>query len=455
MSEVSSSSLPTDVDASRLTEVGGRRFVFQVEEYDDVALPVELIINDGRLDIYPELLRTTVLRSYSRDGKLLFQAGGWIGLVPINERVALEIRPRVPIANLERILCIASNATPIILPSHLRQFEGITSGLPASFLDVLAERLIAVTEACWNEGLHFEYVRRVRVGQNPRGRVLPFKTVQNRIRTHDLLLTVSEQYERTHDTAPNQCIAAALDVLYSIYSAVRNRSGARSLASRLGRARQLFVHSTRTSEQKFLADPLVRDPTRLPASRPTYPAAIALAKIILSGDGVNFRSTRGQISLPSMMISMEQAFEGYLRAILLQSGDDLLVCDGNINPPAGAASKLFHSAPVSSPLRAAQSTPDIVCAMTKAPNVQLVIDAKYKKDITRDDLNQVLGYALTYRSSLVILACPRKAASSPSGLCLLGEVSGIKAYQYFVDLGAIDLPAEELAFSNSIRALLA
>lgn len=454
MSEVSLLAKLDVANAALTTQVAARRLVFQVEEYGDVALPIELIVSDGRLDIYPELLRTNILRSYSRDGKLLFQAGGWIGFVPINDRIALEVRPRVPIANLERVLYVAGNTSPIVLQGHLRQFEGTASDLPASFLDILAERLTTLAEACWSEGLHSEYVRRARVGQNPRGRLLPFKTAQNRIRTHDLLSTVSELYERTHDTGPNQCIAAALDKLYAIYSGIRNRSGARSLASRLGRARQLLSHVTRDSARKFLSSPLVSDPTRLPVSRPSYPAAIALAKIVLSGDGVDLRSADGQISLPPMMISMEKAFESYLRVVLAQSGDDLLVHDGNIKPPAGASTNLFHNAPANSPLRTAQSTPDIVCAMTKAPDHRLVIDAKYKPDISRDDLNQVLSYALTYRSGTVILVCPRKNPSSVVGLSLLGEVSNVKAYNYFVDLGAADLLTEERAFSDSVRGLL-
>lgn len=449
--------VPLEVgDVARLDAPIGaqRRLVFQTAEYQEVPVPIDLLVVDGRLDIYPELLRTTVLRTYSRDGKLLFQAGGWIGFIPVNDRVAIEVRPRVPIANLERVLCIAGNASPLVLRGHLHAFSGSSGGLPASLIDVLAERLASLTEACWNEGLHSEYVRRVRVGQNPRGRLLPFATAQNRIRTHDLLSTVSEQYQRTHDTAPNQCVAAALDRLHAIYSGIRDRAGVRLLASRLGRARQLLLHVNRVHESEFLSSPLVRDPTRLPASRPSYPATVALAKMVLSGGGIDLRSTEGHISLPPMMISMETAFESYLRNVLSGDADGILVQDGNLRPPAGASANLFHSAPAESLLRATQSTPDIVCSLLSAPAQRLVIDVKYKPETSRDDLNQVLGYALTYRSDAVLLACPRKNASSPLGLHLLGEVGGVHVYHYFVDLGASDLEQEERNFRAAICQLL-
>lgn len=447
---------PEALDARDLPPATGvdRRLVVQTAEYQDAAVPIELLIAGGRLDIYPELLRTSVLRTYSRAGKLFFQAGGWIGFIPINDRVALEIRPRVPIANLERILCLAGNISPIVLSGHLHQFSGSAAGLPASLVDILAERLISLTEACWNEGLHSEYVCREKIGQNPRGRLLPFATVQYRMRSHDLLSIVSEQYERTHDTSPNQCIAAALDQLHAIYSGVRDRAGARSLASRLGRAQQLLSAVTRTSERHFLANPLVRDPTRLPASRPSYPAAVALAKIVLSGGGVDLRSAGGQLSLPPMMISMELAFESYLRNVLSRAAEGLHVQDGNLQPPIGASANLFHDAPAESSLKSTRSTPDIVCSLFSATDRKLVIDVKYKPDTSRDDLNQVLGYALTFRSNIVLMACPRKTALSAAGLHLLGQVGGVRVYHYFVDLGSSDLEHEEQAFGDAILQLL-
>lgn len=441
------------MDAMAPVASSERRRVVQTAEYQEVAVPISLLVVNERLDIYPELLRTGVLRTYSRDGNLLFQAGGWIGFIPINDKVALEVRPRVPIANLERILCIADNTSPIVLKGHLREYSPSDTGLPMSLLDVLAERLATLTESCWNEGLHSEYVRRTRIGQCPRGELLPFATAEYRVRTHDQLSIVSEQFERTHDTAPNQCIAAALDQLYSIYSAIRNRAGVRVLASRLARARQLLFNVSRPALWEILANPLVADPTRMPASRVSYPVAIALAKIVLSGGGVDLRSSGGNVSLPPMMISMEQAFEAYLRNLLSERNVRLLVQNGNERPPGGASARLFHHAPASSPVGRTQSTPDIVLSLDMTPDVRIVIDAKYKPDISRDDLNQVLGYALTYRSSTVLLACPRKSSSSPSGLQLLGEVSGIRVFQYWMDLGSSEIEKEELAFVHAMANL--
>lgn len=432
-----------------------RRQVVKAAEYTDVAIPIDLVIHEGKLDIYPELTRSNVLRTYSKDGQLILQAGGLIGFIPLNDRLALEIEPRVPIGNLERILLLAGNVASIVLAKHLSSYRRSNVELPQSFLDVLADRLVALGEACWNEGLHSEYVPRIAVGQSPRGRLHVYATAKRRVKTHDSLVTVSEQFHRTHDTGPNRCIAAALDRLHSVYSGMKDRAGARRMASRLRRARQLIGQVSTTQPKAFERHTFVIDPASLPASRPSYPAAVALSKVVLSGEGFEIRSREGNVTLPPMMIRMEVAFEAYLRVVLSANQDGFAVLDGNLRPPDGASTKLFHSAPDTSAHRRVPSTPDIVLQELAEPAQRVVMDAKYKLDISREDVNQVLGYALTYRTRTVVLATPRKSDTSPHGLQLLGEVSGVSVYLYVYDLGSRNLEAEEHLFRTAARDLLA
>lgn len=433
-----------------------KRAVFSTQEHADTSIPLDLVISGDRLNIYPDLLKSGLIRANLKDGRLSLQAGGWIGFVPLNDKVALEILPRVPIGNLERVLSVSGASSLTTFSKHLHQYEDSRSSTPESLLNVLAERLASLTEACWNEGLHFEYRKRVRVGQNPRGRLKPFATAMQRIRSGDSLRTVSELFERTHDTAPNRCLYAALSVLYTIYSSVKNRKGARPIATKLWRARSLLANVSEDHDRLFLDHTWVLNPEKIPASRPSYPAAIALAKVVLSGTGLKFRSNAGQLSLPPMMLSMEAAFEAYLRNVLASNSAGIVVLDGNSSPPDGASTKLFHSTPESSPAKTTRSTPDIVCHRAESPDIRIIIDVKYKPDTnpSRDDLNQVLSYALSYRSSSVLLAYPRKSSQSPKGLHLLGEVSGVRVHIYFVDLAADDLPIEEQSFVAAMAELL-
>ena len=234
-----------------------------------------------------------------------------------------------------------------------------------------------------------------------------------------------------------------MDRMYAVFSNIRDRKGVRPLTSKLGRARQLLSHVPRSRGDEYLQDPMVEEPSKLPPSRPSYPFAVALAKMILSGSGLELRSSTGSITLPPMMISMEAAFESYLRKVLQTNADDLLVKDGNLAPPKGASELLFHKMPIRSQALSSRSTPDIVCSLKESPQLRLIVEVKYKPDTSRDDFNQVLGYSLTFRTSIVVLASPRKSSSSPVGLVLVGEVSSVHLYSYFIDLGASDLGAQE------------
>jgi hypothetical protein len=75
---------------------------------------------------------------------------------------------------------------------------------------------------------------------------------------------------------------------------------------------------------------------------------------------------------------------------------------------------------------------------------------------SRDDLNQTIAYAASYRCDRVIVAQPRSHDSGPlSGLRILGTIGGLTVYQYVFDLAASDLPEEEIRFTNEVATLAA
>jgi 5-methylcytosine-specific restriction enzyme subunit McrC len=86
----------------------------------------------------------------------------------------------------------------------------------------------------------------------------------------------------------------------------------------------------------------------------------------------------------------------------------------------------------------------------------VVLDVKYKpaeKKPERDDLNQVITYAVSYRSPAVVVVQPRADGASRQGLIHLGDIDGRAVYQYVVDLSG-DLEAEEAAMVTAMRAFL-
>jgi hypothetical protein len=72
----------------------------------------------------------------------------------------------------------------------------------------------------------------------------------------------------------------------------------------------------------------------------------------------------------------------------------------------------------------------------------------------RSHINQIVTYALTHRTSTVVLVHPRASEYQPAGLRLLGEVDHVAVYQYRYDLGAADLAGEDDTFGDAIASLL-
>lgn len=449
----------TDQVPHAKTELRGvpvpKRQVFVGEEQTEITVPLDLIIKGTEVNLYDEILSRNLFRMFLRGRRLVLQAGGFLGLIPINENVSIEVRARVPIANLERLLLLSPEYAPEILHGHLRDF-GLGSIPTPSLLDLLANRLLDAIASIRAEGLHYEYCQRKHFSSMPRGRILPFESVRSQIKTGRRLAVAFSAFERSFDTGPNRCLRLAVCRLLNIFRGMRNRKGARAMAAELGIADSYLAAAELEWSAQSLLHPCVRDPRLLPSSKSSYLSALPIAKVILQNQGLAIRSQAHDILLPSVLVNMEDVFERYFRAVLSNrlGTPDLAVLDGNLAEPAGACRPLFDDSLPGS--RANRATPDVVIRKTSSGvSNELVIDAKYKptRQPDRDDINQVLVYGLVYGCRRVGLAYPRRGASEPS-VERIGRVSGIEVFRISVDLGATNLLEEEQRLVAAVRAVL-
>lgn len=419
----------------------GRR-VLRTQEYGRVPVDSAALIKNGRLDIYGEILGAGVVNVQAKKGEVYIQAGGLIGFLPLNDDFALEINPRVPIANLERILNRAKAQPLSYFTSQVSSFSVTNRDLPESFWDLYAERLITLVEMCWSEGLHSNYDLRIAEGINPKGKILVGRTAQRRGQLGGWPIVSYAQLVRSHDTPLNRCLVAALEKLYVMYAGMRARAGAKSLANRLSRARHLLSGVPSPKQSTFLTDSLVADPSKIPSFRYSYPEAINLARVVLDASAIDVRSNGGDVALPPILLNLEDIFEDYLAAVLGGDANEFLT--------QGKTSKsLFRSASEGSEWVGVKAKPDIICT-PKVGGTPTVIDAKYKPSVDREDINQVLAYALSYNTDTVVLVSPRRNQNSISGLTLLGKMERVKVYHYVIDLGSSDLGDEESKFAGII-----
>jgi 5-methylcytosine-specific restriction enzyme subunit McrC len=415
-------------------------------EHGTVDIPPELLIRGAHLDLYDEILSKNLFRVQSKGRRFTISAGNSIGIVPLNDRVAMEVNPRVPISNLEYLLSSARNYDPKLL--RFNRNYSTSSERPTSILDTLADGLLAAVEGMQLEGIFKSYRPEIFTG-TPSGRILPFESARAQMR-RAAPVAVSSRFSRTTNNEVNRHIISALNIIADIYNDAKEREGIRRRRSRIAAAKRIF--NFRNADHKdggALA--YIRRPELIPPDRPFLAQALTLSSVIIDNSGLRLRGG-GAVSSASILIDMESVFEAYVRHFLSQADlPGYAVLDGNQARPVGAASNVFHSVPegMTNPL----ATPDTVLMADE--RAELIIENKYKicgNHPERGDLNQAIVYGSAYRCSKVVLTYP--AYQGGASLTLLGNIAGISIYKGLVSLSDADMNSAEAAFIDFLRPLL-
>lgn len=419
-------------------------------EHETKKLPVDMIRSDGTLDLYSDVGR--LFRPVFDSGVPSIQCGGWVGYIPLNDRYALEVSPRVPIGNLERLIGMAAGYSPRILENYTRHFSH-SGELPASLLDVLADQLLAAFDRVWESGLLKSYERRQRIGSSPFGRIDPFQTAWRSAKA-GLPTAVSSAFHRTSDFAPNRILRFAFEKLLARYHGNNSPSQRRRIL-RIRQAAARLEDLGRPSRFDLAPEAIARTLRHLPIQHEGYADALMLAQLIVTDSGFSIRGNDGMAILPSIIIDMAKVFESYVRRVLadhFKDDVDVAVWDGNSASPGGAKKALFD--PVEAGVKNVPVTPDIVIEVKGS--VRLVIDAKYKtapKQPERGDVNQVVLYGARYGTERVMLLHAGRAESE-TNVSLLGNVGPYQVYNGRADLNAASIENEEKQLTAAIAALL-
>lgn len=144
---------------------------------------------------------------------------------------------------------------------------------------------------------------------------------------------------------------------------------------------------------------------------PRLAAAIALNK------GIELPVGGTDIFLPSFLVDMETLFETYMRRTLSMRLKGFVVLNGNE----------FGGKPLFDNRKEPPANPDIIVRKIGEP--VMIGEVKYKPRWTREDINQVFAYAVSYGVSNVLLLMPSEG-SSETGLIMIGRLKGIKIYEY-------------------------
>lgn len=432
------------------------RSVFPGTEWEPLDVPLDRLLRGSTLDLYPEIASGRYIGIRFKGDQLSLTAAGYVGLIPLNDRVAIEVEPRVRVANLERLFAVAKGQ-PLPLRRHVRGYAPNSDAVP-SLLEMLAQALVDSTDPIETYGLHREEVERRYESTYPRGRILLGATTQRFDARGIRHRAVVSRFERTVDNAPNRCLKYALWLVAQRYSRVKQLTREQAqLLARTNRSLHTFDGVSLEPRRDWLSDLLVRDPSKMPPIRQYYEDALYLALAIVSENSLRFRE-EGELRLPSLVLNMHDLFESYLREVLRRQIGQLpgrhRVLDGNLAAPAGGQKGLFDEEPTE------DANPDIVIRPASADAPVVIVEVKYKPfdasgAIERDDLNQVIAYGASYRARAVVVAQPIRDASSKVGLSKVGTIGPLTIYGYGYDLGASNLASTEVAFGRCIHGLLA
>lgn len=427
--------------------------VYKVSEHDAVEVPLADLVGEGGsgLALDPTIVGRNYFDIQLRGSSLLVQARGYVGLIPLNERVALEVVPRVLLGgNLAHVLRVAGFATHT-LEEAARVYDHELHTSP-SLRDFFTSALIRGLGAIEVHGRMSDYYERTERTTAPRGRILMGARETQMAAAGGSVDVRSSWFERTADTPVNRCLKLAVWLLANEYAhAGALSSEQRRLVRRLNVLWTLFADATLDPRLEFLDDSIVAGVRPLPTTRAYYRTALEVALIVVSRSSIVLERHGVDVSLPSLIFDLSKVFERYMRAVLAEriGRRGLAVEDGK-----GQGRKpLFDS---ESSEEAAPATPDIIVRDHVRGCVPVVLEVKYKPADgapSRDALNQVITYAASYRAPRAVVVQPWGKNSKHVGLMSLGTMESLEVFQYVMDLASPDLEAEEKAFARAIRGL--
>jgi 5-methylcytosine-specific restriction enzyme subunit McrC len=423
---------------------------YDLEEYGTAQVPLsDLVDDDGQLRLNPDVEAKGYFTVQLVKGRVSLQAAGYVGLIPLNDRAVINVVPRVPVANLSRLLRVSRHMPDFLLSE--RGYER-DEEWNESLLDLYARTMVERVETIASSGLLREYRREESDTSFPRGRIL-FGPTFTRLRPKGITHKVTaSRFERTADHPANRCLKYAIWFLADRLRRLgRSGRGRRELLLRLGTLYELFGEVPLDHSLAFLHDPQVRGARSLPSLRQYYRPALDIAVAIVLEHAIKLEGQKTAVELPSLVLNMSTVFEGYLRTTLrqhaLDGAWDVEVLDGNTE-----GKKLLFDSPPSE-----DATPDIVLRSRDDGSYPVIIEVKNIPALgnsSRTAIEQAITYAVTFRCDRLVLAHPRGHGQTFSGLRLQGRIGQLALYQYVFDLASDSLDIEDARFSRATADLV-
>lgn len=417
------------------------RKVYACREFEVVGVPVGELLVGGKTEVYSQASGKGFFDIDLRNGELVVTAKNFVGLIPLNDRVAIHVVPRFPIDNLFAIIA-RSDESARFLHGFSRAYsvgEGSDKGVARLFGDKVIDMLGHVARS----GLYRKYVPET-IEHGVEGELL-FSDTVSRFRSAGIRYRhVRRRYVLSPSIAENRIIKGALGRLVGFYGGSNDAQ-----AKRLKReAERLLIGFDQVGRPLSPIELRVLSIPRLVAGLPPmhqgYASVLWLSYLLETGQGVALEKV-GSASFDTFVVNLADVFESYVRNIIAlgieRVGSGLRLRDGNKSPyPLFVGNDRY------------EVRPDLYLVQDKRPVA--VLDAKYKLDVKPADRYEVIAFCEALSVKLAILLAPHFPGSEEEQV--LGVTpSGIRIVILRVNLGAADLAAEESLLLDRVRKLVA
>lgn len=415
--------------------------ILKAQERSSIAIPLsDLMGDDGQLNLRADLVGRGLVEVKQSRFNLKLQINGLVGRLPLNSRIALDIGPKFPVSNLNRMV-YASNEQ---LENPFGTERPYEDALSEDYLPVpLVRSFTGTLKNLVNGGLLKRY-RRHQFDGPPKSRVNFNKTQQKYWSKLRPTMAVVEHYEFGHDNLPNQCLRFAAEKALAISKSNFHLSECiGDLAASLRQLSKVSLRDSYTLRRDLVA---VREV--VPAWRNDYHKALQQAIKIIGAVDVSLNTTQSGLALESFIISLDDVFEGYVRSVLAELPDfgfgRVATLDGN---------KKRHQLPFFMDNNKYKIKPDLIVKDSRG--ALIIGDAKYKKKPSEEDRYQIVSHALAYGVEKAVLIYPKSPSTQQSGLVRLGKIGlkdGIEVYEFYYDLSG-DMRTSDQQLRSAVRNL--
>jgi 5-methylcytosine-specific restriction enzyme subunit McrC len=402
--------------------------------------PAEFIGPQGKVRLFKEVLSRGYFDIDFRAGQVVLVAGRFVGLIPLNDDIVVEILPKANLADFAHVLEVAGDD-----PGSLHFFERAyleKQGIDA-FFPLIVQSLLRQLQAVAQEGILKAYTRKS--GIHTFKPTINFsKTLQRVWARGDFSHSYSDVFEFTKDTPFNRLIKYAL-WFCGRYLATQRK--AVKLAEQLEFYANLFDTVPLDTQLSFLphVDNVV-SMGAIPSFREYYLGIAKVCMLIARNRSVMAGFSDEGTKLLSFVINLEKVFEKYVRNVLRayarNSGSGLTVKDGNVD----GRGYLFHDS------HGLEVRPDIVIARGQKNHV--IADVKYKPRTTEADRYQIISHALALGARSAVSVLP--AGEGANGLIRKGQIydaKGLELFEYYMPLEG-GLAEEEERMAKEILSLV-